>query len=66
MKKGLVLVMIAMLIIALFCGTVAGDENYNDHSYEGDSPNAQGDIQHPDDTGGEQQRSEPRTRNKDA
>lgn len=66
MKKGIVIIIIAMLILTLFCGTVTADENYNDHSYEGDSPNAQGEPQHPENNGGTQQRAEPRTRNKDA
>ena len=51
MKKGIVIIIIAMLILTLFCGTVTADENYNDHSYEGDSPNAQGEPQHPENNG---------------
>ena len=67
MKKAIAIVIAAIFLITVICGTVTanGDEHYNDHSYEGDSPNAQGDTQHPDDTGGDQERNEPRTRNKD-
>ena len=66
MRKGIIIIIIAMLIMALFCVTATADENYEDHSYEGESPNAVGDPQNPEDTGGTQQRAEPRTRNKDA
>ena len=63
-KKAIVII-VAIILLTVVCGTVTADENYNDNSWEGDSPNAQGDPQDPDDTGGTQQRAEPRTRNKD-
>lgn len=64
MKK-IIAILTAVFIITVVGVNVTADENYEDHSYEGDSPNANGDIQYPDDTGGEQEREEPRTRNKD-
>jgi preprotein translocase subunit SecG len=64
MKK-IIAILAAVFIITVIGVNVTADENYEDHSYEGDSPNANGDIQHPDDTGGDQEREEPRTRNKD-
>lgn len=64
MKK-IIAILAAIFLMTVVSVTVTADENYEDHSYEGDSPNAIGDIQHPDDTDGEQDRDEPRTRNKD-
>ena len=64
MKK-ILAILAAIFLVTVVCVTVTADENYIDNSYEGDSPNAIGDVQHPDDTGGEQDRDEPRTRNKD-
>ena len=67
MKKIIAIFAAALLVLTICVGvaSVSADENYEDHSWEGDSPNAQGDPQDPDDTGGSQQREEPRTRNKD-
>lgn len=59
----------AIFIVSLFTINVTAggkDENYNDHSYEGSSPNAKGNLKNPDQNVGLQKRDEPRTRNKDA
>ena len=65
MKKTIVIIIAAVVLLTIASGAVVADENYNDHSWEGESPNAQGEPNHPGDTGGMQQRAEPRTRNKD-
>lgn len=65
LKKAIALIVSAILLITLFCGTVVastgGDEHYNDHSNE----NAQGEQPDPDEIPG-MNRSEDRTRNKDS
>ena len=67
MKKVIAIVIAVIFLLTVVYGTVTarGDENYNDHSWEGNSPNAQGEPQHPDNNGGMQQRAEPRLRFKD-
>ena len=66
LKKAIALLVAAIFLITLFCGTVAvastgGDEHYNDYSNE----YAQGEQPDPDDIPG-MDRSEDRTRNKDS
>ena len=64
MKKIAVLLIAAIFVLTLFCGTVvastSGDEHYNDHSNE----YAQGEQPDPDEIPG-MNRAEDRTRNKD-
>ena len=64
MKKAIVILVGAIIILTLFCGTViaitGGDENYNDQSNE----YAQGEQPNPDEIPG-MNRAEDRTRNKD-
>jgi len=64
MKK-IIAILTAILLMSVVCVTVTADEYYEDNSHEGENPEANGDIQHPDDAGGDKQREEPRTRNKD-
>ena len=65
MKKAITIVVAAIFLLTLFCGTViastSGDENYNDHSNE----YAQGEQPDPEDIPG-MNRQEDRTRNKDS
>lgn len=64
MKKAIALIVSAILLITLFCGTVVastgGDEHYNDNSNE----YAQGEQPDPEEIPG-MNRAEDRTRNKD-
>ena len=64
MKKAIVVILLAVFLLNLSCGTVvastSGDENYNDHSNE----YAQGEQPDPDEIPG-MERAEDRTRNKD-
>lgn len=65
MKKAITILVAAILLLTLFCGTVVsgtgGDENYNDNSHE----YAQGEQPDPEDIPG-MNRQEDRTRNKDS
>jgi len=65
MKKAIVVLVAAIFLLTLFCGTVVvsanGDEHYNDHSNE----YAQGEQPDPEDIPG-MNRAEDRTRNKDS
>ena len=65
MKKVIALLVAAIFLLTLFCGTVVvastgGDEHYNDHSNE----YAQGEQPDPEEIPG-MNRAEDRTRNKD-
>ena len=66
MKGKIIAILAAIILITIVSVNVTADEYYNDHSYEGENEEANGDIQQPDDTGGTQEREEPRTRNKDS
>jgi len=64
LKKAIALIVAAIFLLTLFCGTVVastgGDEHYNDHSNE----YAQGEQPDSDEIPG-MNRAEDRTRNKD-
>ena len=65
MKKAIAILVAAIFLLTLFCGTVVastgGDEHYNDHSNE----YAQGEQPDPEEIPG-MNRAEDRTRNKDS